>query len=395
MGIANIVKSRGFKNFMAKLYGIGASVVIIGALFKINHYPGADYMLIAGLGTEAIIFFFSAFEPPHVEPDWSLVYPELAGMYHGISDNIDDDTVSRSDTKGLSGELDNMLAEAKVGPELIESLGKGLNKLSESTSKLSDISDAAVVTNKFTEKVKTASENVENLSESYSKQAETINKEISASEEHLNSLKTASSSADGLSDVYSKASESLKSNLTATTEFDNSVKAAAESAKVLADNYTRSAEVLSKSAEALDFTNLKENDYSNQLNKISQNLASLNTTYEMQLQNSKAQTEYSEKLNEAINNFIANMNNSVSNTVKYQENLTALNTLFENQMKGTSDQVATTAKLKETLDAFLEKLNESANKTVKYNEELDNLANKVAALNTVYGNMLSAMNVKS
>ena len=70
--------SKGWKNLMAKMYGIGAAIVIIGAMFKINHYPGASEMLVVGLSTEAIIFFFSAFEPPHEDPDWSLVYPELA-----------------------------------------------------------------------------------------------------------------------------------------------------------------------------------------------------------------------------------------------------------------------------------------------------------------------------
>ncbi|MDO7741275.1 MAG: gliding motility protein GldL, partial [Flavobacteriales bacterium] len=60
--------SKGWKNLMAKMYGIGASVVIIGALFKIQHWPGAGPMLVLGLGTEAIIFFFSAFEKPHEEP---------------------------------------------------------------------------------------------------------------------------------------------------------------------------------------------------------------------------------------------------------------------------------------------------------------------------------------
>ena len=69
--------SKSWKKFMAKLYGWGASVVIIGALFKIQHYPGAGPLLIAGLSTEALIFFFSAFEPLHEEPDWSLVYPQL------------------------------------------------------------------------------------------------------------------------------------------------------------------------------------------------------------------------------------------------------------------------------------------------------------------------------
>ena len=80
MSLAELVQSSGWKNFIAKLYGLGASVVIVGALFKIQHWPLAGTMLTIGLLTEAIIFFFSAFEPLHEEIDWSLVYPELAGI---------------------------------------------------------------------------------------------------------------------------------------------------------------------------------------------------------------------------------------------------------------------------------------------------------------------------
>jgi hypothetical protein len=80
MSLAELVQSSGWKNFIAKLYGIGASIVIIGALFKIEHFPLARLMLMIGLITEAVIFFFSAFEPLHEEVDWSLVYPELAGI---------------------------------------------------------------------------------------------------------------------------------------------------------------------------------------------------------------------------------------------------------------------------------------------------------------------------
>jgi gliding motility-associated protein GldL len=78
MGFNELVRSKPYKNFMAKLYGIGAAVVISGALFKILHLPGANVMLLLGMGTESIIFFFSAFEPLHVEYNWALVYPELA-----------------------------------------------------------------------------------------------------------------------------------------------------------------------------------------------------------------------------------------------------------------------------------------------------------------------------
>ena len=77
MSISELVETDGWKKFMAKVYGWGASVVMVGALFKIQHYPGAGPMLVVGLLTEAVIFFFSAFEPVHAEIDWTLVYPEL------------------------------------------------------------------------------------------------------------------------------------------------------------------------------------------------------------------------------------------------------------------------------------------------------------------------------
>src|SRR5215212_4898977 len=81
MGLDTFVRSKSYKTFMSRLYGWGASIVIVGALFKIQHWPLSGFFLVLGLGTEAVIFFFSAFEPPHEEVDWSLVYPELAGMH--------------------------------------------------------------------------------------------------------------------------------------------------------------------------------------------------------------------------------------------------------------------------------------------------------------------------
>ena len=83
MGLSEIVHTSKWKAFMSKLYGWGASVVIIGALFKIQHYPLAGLFLSVGLITEAVIFFFSAFEPLKEEPDWKLVYPQLDPNYSG------------------------------------------------------------------------------------------------------------------------------------------------------------------------------------------------------------------------------------------------------------------------------------------------------------------------
>ncbi len=169
MGINNIVRSKGYKQFMAKLYGWGASVVILGALFKINHYPFANEMLIVGLGTEACIFFFSAFEPLHVEYDWSLVYPELGGM-------LDEDTRKGDKKKGtVTQQLDKMLADAKIGPELIESLGKGLRNLSDTASSLVTVTDAAKVSESYTSTLKSSAEKLASLNAIYELQMQSAN----------------------------------------------------------------------------------------------------------------------------------------------------------------------------------------------------------------------------
>ncbi|NTW33388.1 MAG: gliding motility protein GldL, partial [Bacteroidetes bacterium] len=193
---------------MSKLYGWGASVVIVGALFKIQHYPGAGFMLGLGLGTEAIIFFFSAFEPPHVEPDWSLVYPELAGMYTEEDKSIE--------KKNLTEELDKMLEEAKIGPALISSLGAGLNKLNETTSKLSDVSNASVATNEYVQNIKGASKSAGELTNSYNKTAEALSNDANASSQYQTSIKAVSQSANELAGSYNKAAENIKSDLNAS-----------------------------------------------------------------------------------------------------------------------------------------------------------------------------------
>ncbi len=159
MSSNSIFESKGFKKVMSYVYGWGASVVIIGALFKIIHWPGADAMLIAGLGTEALIFFVSVFEPIHAEYDWSLVYPELAGM----------EPTEKKQPKNqgsISQQLDKMLADAKVGPELIGSLGNGLKSLSDNVKEMSTISSATVATTEYTNNISKASKAIETISNS-------------------------------------------------------------------------------------------------------------------------------------------------------------------------------------------------------------------------------------
>jgi gliding motility-associated protein GldL len=165
----NFFESKTGKNVMAKMYGLGASVVIVGALFKIMHWPGADIMLIVGLGVEAAIFAVSAFEPPHQEPDWTLVYPELAGM---------EPAETKKDAKNsgsISQQLDKMLEEAKVSPDLINSLGSGLKSLSDNVSNMSNLTNASVATSEYTDNVQKASKSLEQVNTSYNRAADAMN----------------------------------------------------------------------------------------------------------------------------------------------------------------------------------------------------------------------------
>jgi gliding motility-associated protein GldL len=174
--MANFFESKSGKKIMSMSYGLGAAVVILGALFKIQHWPGADTMLIVGMGVEAVIFVVSAFEPIHQEVDWTLVYPELAGMEPT-------EKKSKDLTKGtVSQQLDKMLEDAKVGPELINSLGTGLKSLSENVKGMSDLSNAAVATNEYTDNVQKASKNLEGVSASYNRAMDAMNSLASVSD---------------------------------------------------------------------------------------------------------------------------------------------------------------------------------------------------------------------
>lgn len=282
----SMFETKKWKLFMAKLYGFGAAVVIVGALFKIQHWPGAGPMLILGLGTEAVIFAFSAFEPIHEDLDWTLVYPELGGM---TEEQKNMELGEGGEDLSLTQQLDNMLEEAKIGPELLESLGAGMRGLSESVTKIGDIADASVASKEFTDNISKATTSVDQLSQTYQRASDSV-----------------SSSVDQLAGAYSRASKTL---------------------------------------ESLAIANDDSITYSEQLGKVSKNLSALNAAYELQLQ-------------------------------------------------GSNDHLKATNSLYEGINTVLTNLNESVDDTRKYRTEINSLATNLEALNTVYGNMLTAMNVR-
>jgi len=282
MSLAELVQSSGWKNFMAKLYGLGASVVIVGALFKIQHWPMAGLMLSVGLITESIIFFFSAFEPLHEEVDWSLVYPELAGIpedetpelaahggkYHG--------GVSGGGGGGAGSvamaKFDEMLEKAEITPDLFQKLGVGMRKLSETTANMNAMGDVSAASSKYMNTINTANDSLGKLSDSYQTTTKLINETSSTYRNMADSFSVIE--VGGKS--YQQQLESLNKNLSA-------LNAVYELQRKGADDHLKESDSLYKGIQGL-MKDLSESagdtkKYREQITKLNDNLSVLNNVY--------------------------------------------------------------------------------------------------------------------
>lgn len=312
MAIRDLVQTRGWRNTMAKLYAWGASVVMIGALMKLEHFPLSSYFLIAGLGTEAVIFFFSAFEPLPEEWQWDRVYPELADKTRKAE--------RRPQSSGTAWQqFDALLDKAQITPELFSRLGNGMTNLANSTAKMTDISQAHLVTQQYTDNVQKAANNLQHFSDAYAK---------------------------------------------STRELENS-------AAGLTESYTRSADVVAQTGARLV----------DQVNKSSDQL---NTSYQKLLE---AMNKDYTSLNERSHTYTAQLET-------LNKNLSALNTVYELQLRSTDAHVKSSQEIYSGLDAMTENLAASVQNTKLYREEVERLGRKLIALNKVYGNMLTAMNMR-
>jgi gliding motility-associated protein GldL len=256
-----------------KPYGItnivswGATVVIIGLLFKIQHWPYGGLFISAGLTTEAALFFLLGFQRETQEDhvDWTRVYPELSEDFKG---ELPQATV-RGGGSSNTAALDKMLADAKIGPELIGSLGEGLRTFGDKVSNISKVSDAGLATTEFTSKVKTAS-----------------------------------ASYDKLSSAFDQASANLQ-------EMANS--------------------------------NVDSKAYHDQVNNLAKNLSALNAVYELELQDSSAHLKSMNKFYHSMASTMQNFNESLEDSQQFKtevarlaKNLGSLNSIYGNMLSAMS-----------------------------------------------------------
>jgi gliding motility-associated protein GldL len=268
--------SKGYKNLMKFVYGYGASVVILGALFKIMHWPYCDVMLIVGLSTEAVIFALSAMEPLHAEPNWAVYYPyllpederpqsadELAAFPKPME--LGGGSGGSSST-GITEKFDELLSNAKIDQALLDRLGSSMRDLSHNAEQLKSVSSAATATDSY-----------------------------------VASLEAASNKVSALSEAYERASVSISGMTSSTAEGES---------------------------------------FGEQMQKVSQNLAALNNVYELQLQGSSAHLEATQGFQKQVVEMMGNLSASAEDTRLYRENmavlaqnLTDLNNVYGNMLK--------------------------------------------------------------
>src|SRR6202012_5455617 len=159
----------------------GATVVIVGLMFKILHWPGATYFIAGGLSTEAILFFLLGFQREDKDIDWVRAYPELAEDYDGELPAAAPRKITGGDSFSNTAALDQMLAEAKIGPELIGSLATGLRTFGDKVQGISRVTDASDATVAFTNKVKEATASYDRLNSSFSKASSNLEEIASTS----------------------------------------------------------------------------------------------------------------------------------------------------------------------------------------------------------------------
>jgi gliding motility-associated protein GldL len=178
-----MAQSRSSKKLFNMAYGLGASIVILGALFKILHWElgplNGGILLAVGLITEAIIFAISAFEPVDDDLDWSLVYPELAG---GLTSDKKKKEAPEDAQGLLSKKLDEMLKGAKIDSELMSSLGDSIRSFEGAAKGMTPTVEAMSSTKKYSEEMALAAAQMESLNSLYKVQVESTSRQAEVHE---------------------------------------------------------------------------------------------------------------------------------------------------------------------------------------------------------------------
>lgn len=345
-------------------YSLGASVVILGALFKILHLPGAEPMLMAGMGTEAFLFAMGSLEIPHKSYDWAHVFPALKTP-HGQEPPEGSAITGMPSASGQNLDVLQMLIDnGQLNIDDIKKLGDGIRKLNLTIAELGEITSTEQATKKYVTNLTSAAENMSKISDVQGQSAEEI-KEITTSfvntykqieqkfEHTLDTVQTNSTEAiNEATQQYAKTHKAINSKFETvlSTSINESLTALNSASKELVNSYSK----LTNSME-VEMKVVRENSEESQkeLVNFNKNLAAINAVYEIQLN-------------------------------------------YANQQVGVmKSQIDTLSVMGREVDSIKNVFATTVSDSEAYKMETTKLKNSISELNNVYGNMLSALNINA
>lgn len=251
------------------IIGVGASVVMVGALFKLQHWPYAGTLLIIGLLTEAFIFFLQGILPPHKDYHWEKIYPDL-----DISPHIEHRMIKKGKKKAsklaatahspkgsITEQLDDMLEKGNVEKEMIERLGDNLKKLGDNIESMNDVADAAGATSEYTNSARSAAEALGGVKAAYSEAADAMSSLANASQDtqaYHEQVQVVTKNLAQLNAIYELELQDTNTHLKTMNKF-----------------YQGLEDAMNNLTESVD----DAETYKNQMAVLAQNLTSLNSVY--------------------------------------------------------------------------------------------------------------------
>ncbi len=306
MNIGELLKTKRAKTIMGFVYSWGASIVLIGALFKLQHWQYSGYFLGVGLITEAIIFFVSAFEPPLDMPEWSRVYPELredfeTGAYEPVE-------------RGGKNRLEDLLKGTEITPNLLDKVSLSLNELSNTARGLSDISSATLATESYVKNLNQASHAMGIFSDAGQKANQSIHDTVSQLvESYQNTTRQMNNTGQSILEKLNRTGDDFTMKIS-------------ESGSILARSTKTAAEKIEQSMTQFGDVS---GHYTENLSRLNQNLSSLNNAVESQLKGSEEQFRMNQKFNSDLSKIHEVLASSAEELQKYQDNAVRLNQHLE------------------------------------------------------------------
>ncbi|MDR0738059.1 MAG: gliding motility protein GldL [Prevotellaceae bacterium] len=297
MAFFQFVEKKGWRTFTARMYGWGASMVIIGALFKLQHWPFAGYMLTIGMGIECIIFFFSAFDPLPMDYHWDTVFPELGDGY-GATDKA---AISAQRRKGLEIDADSA-----------DNLKRNVERFNQSLSSLGALATVAETSNRFVGGLQQAAGNMTVLNQTaqtfavaYNEAAQTI---MAGGQQANVNLTTLNQTTQAFANAYNETAKTIAAG---GQQASTNLTALSQTTQAFANAYNETAKTITAGGQQANAN----------LEALNRNLQAVNTSYELYIQEQKGYVEHNQKL-------LTVMDNSAKQSQQFDRQMIELNKLI-------------------------------------------------------------------